>query len=82
MSYYPVSSKIRYAKGSSQDFPWCRSVIAAEHTVQLGLAISDKKIIPWKTEWTEQLVCSGGIPAVPRNRKLSEFRSEPFLGIE
>ncbi len=32
----------------------------------LGLAISDKKIIPWQTEWTEQLVCSGGIPAVPR----------------
>ncbi len=44
----------------------------------LGLAISDKKIIPRKTEYTEQLVCSGGIPAVPRNRKFSEFRSEPF----
>jgi hypothetical protein len=26
----------------------------------------------------EQLVCSGGIPAVPQNRKLSEFHSEPF----
>ncbi len=46
----------------------------------LGLAISDQKIIPRKTEWMEHLVCSGVIPAVPRNRKLSEFRSEPFLG--
>ncbi len=27
---------------------------------------------------TEQLVCSGGIPAVTRNRKLSKFRSEQF----
>ncbi len=27
-----------------------------------------QKIIPWKTEETEQLVCFGGIPAVPRNR--------------
>jgi hypothetical protein len=35
----------------------------------LGLAISDKKIIPRKTEYTEQLVYSGGILAVPRNRK-------------
>jgi hypothetical protein len=25
---------------------------------------------------------SDGIPAVPRKRKLSEFRSEPFLGRE
>ncbi len=41
----------------------------------VGLAISNKKIIPRKTEQTEQLVCSGGIPAVPRNRKLSEFCS-------
>jgi len=36
------------------------------------LAISDKQIIPRKRE---QLDCSGGIPAVPRNRKLLEFRS-------
>jgi hypothetical protein len=28
------------------------------------------------------LVYSGGIPAVPRNVKLSEFRSEPFRGRE
>jgi hypothetical protein len=27
------------------------------------LAISDKKIIPWKTEKTEKLVCFGGIAA-------------------
>ncbi len=26
----------------------------------------------------EKFVCSGAIPAVSRNRKLSEFRSEPF----
>ncbi len=26
---------------------------------EVGLAISDKKIIPWKTEQTEQLLCSG-----------------------
>jgi hypothetical protein len=45
---------------------------------QLGLAISDKKVIPRKTEETQQLVYSGGIPAVPRKRKLSEFRSKPF----
>jgi hypothetical protein len=44
----------------------------------LGLAISDQKIIPRKTELTEQLVHSGGIPAVPQNRKLSEFHSEPL----
>jgi hypothetical protein len=28
------------------------------------------------------MVISDGIPAVPRNRKLSEFRSEPFRGRE
>ena len=48
----------------------------------LGLGISDKKIIPRKTESTEQMVISDGIPAVPRNRKPSEFRSEPFRGRE
>ncbi len=37
--------------------------------VDLGLGISDKKIIPRKTELTEQLVISDGIPVVPRNRK-------------
>jgi hypothetical protein len=46
------------------------------------LAISDKKIIPRKTEQAEQLVYSDGIPAVPRDAKLSEFRSEPFRGRE
>ncbi len=30
--------------------------------------------IPRKTEITKQMVCSDGIPAVPQNRKLSEFR--------
>jgi hypothetical protein len=45
----------------------------------LGLGIPDKKI---KTEKTEQMVISDGIPAVPRKRKLSEFRSEPFRGRE
>jgi hypothetical protein len=44
----------------------------------IGLGISDKKTIPRKTEETEQIAISDGIPAVPRNRKLSEFRSEPF----
>ena len=34
----------------------------------LGLGISDKKIIPRKTELTKQMVISDGIPAVPRNR--------------
>ncbi len=37
----------------------------------LGLAISEeKKIIPRKTEEMEQLICSGGIPAVPRHSNL------------
>ncbi len=35
---------------------------------KVGLEISDKKIIPRKTEQTEQMVISDGIPAVPRNR--------------
>ncbi len=35
---------------------------------QLGLGISNKKIIPRKTEHTEQMVISDGIPAVPRKR--------------
>jgi hypothetical protein len=30
----------------------------------------------------EEMVISDGIPAVPRNRKLSEFLSEPFRGRE
>jgi hypothetical protein len=34
----------------------------------IGLGISDKKIIPRKTELTEQMVISDGNPAVPRNR--------------
>jgi hypothetical protein len=34
----------------------------------IGLGISDKKIIPRKTELTEQMVISDGIPAVPRNK--------------
>jgi hypothetical protein len=46
--------------------------------VSIGLGISDKKNIPRKTELTEILDYSGGIPTVARNRKLSEFRSEPL----
>jgi hypothetical protein len=45
---------------------------------RLGVGISDKKIIPRKTEETEQMVISDGIPTVPRKRKFTEFRSEPF----
>ncbi len=45
---------------------------------EYGVGNFRQKIIPRKTELTEQLVCSGGIPTVPRNRKLSEFRSEPL----
>ncbi len=44
----------------------------------LGLAISDKKIIPQKAELTEQMVYSDRNPAVPWKRKLSEFCSEPL----
>ncbi len=39
-----------------------------DNFLRLGLGISDKKIIPRKTEVTEQMVISDGIPAVPRNR--------------
>ncbi len=41
-----------------------------------------QKIIPRKTEQTEQMIISDVIPAVPRNRNLSEFRSETFQGRE
>jgi hypothetical protein len=50
----------------------------------LGLGISDKKIIPRKTELTEQMVISDGIPAVLRNR-ISRKRKHlgiPFRGTE
>jgi hypothetical protein len=43
------------------------------------LGISDKTL---KMKKPEQMGISDGIPAVMRNRKLSEFRSEPFLGRE
>ena len=43
---------------------------------RLGLGISDKKIIPRKTEQTEQMVISDGIPDVPRKRKTRN----PFRG--
>ncbi len=49
---------------------------------QVGLGISDKKIIPRKTELTEQMVISDGIPAVPGNRISRNSVSEPFRGIE
>jgi hypothetical protein len=48
----------------------------------LGLGISDRKIIPRKTEQKEKMIISDRILAVLRNRKLSEFRSEPFRGRE
>ncbi len=48
------------------------------HSVGIRVGNFRQKIIPRKTEFTEQFVCSGGIPAAPRNRKISEFRSEPF----
>ncbi len=41
-----------------------------------------KKIIPRKTEQKERMVISYGIPTVLLNRKLSEFRLEPFRGRE
>jgi hypothetical protein len=37
-----------------------------------------QKIIPRKTEKTEQSISSEGIPAVPRNGQLSKFCSKPF----
>ncbi len=44
----------------------------------LGLWISDKKIIPLKTEQTEQMAISNGIPAVPWNRNSRiPFRTLP-----
>jgi hypothetical protein len=43
----------------------------------LGLAISDKKIIPQKTEWTEHLVYSGRV--VPRNRNCRNAVPKHFL---
>jgi hypothetical protein len=48
----------------------------------LRLGIFDKKIIPRKTEWTEKWFISEGIPVVPGNRKLPEFRSKFFRGRE
>jgi hypothetical protein len=46
------------------DAPWAK------------VAISGKKNFPRNTE---QRVCSDGIPAMSRNKKLSEFNSKPFL---
>jgi hypothetical protein len=60
----------------------CATPRAVFSNLKLGLGISDKNIIRRKTEETEQLVISDGILAVPRNRKLSEFRSESFSGRE
>ncbi len=51
-------------------------------TSELGLGISDKKIIPWKTELTEQMVISNGIPAVPRNRNSRNSVPNPSRGRE
>ncbi len=46
----------------------CSKFPEHDRNLRVGLGISDKKIIPRKTEQTEQLVISDGIPAVPRNR--------------
>jgi hypothetical protein len=46
------------------------------------VGISDKKIIPRKTEEMKQMVISDRIPTVLRKRKFTEFRSEPFRGRE
>jgi hypothetical protein len=44
----------------------------------IGVRISDKKNL----RKTKQMAISDGIPAVPRNRKLSEFCSKSFRGRE
>jgi hypothetical protein len=41
---------------------------------------SPKKIIQRETEQMKQMACPDGIPAVPRNKKLTEFCSEPYCG--
>ncbi len=41
-------------------------------TGRIGLGISDKKIIPRKTEYTEEMVISEGISVVPRNPSTEE----------
>ncbi len=68
--FWRISEEAMYITGFSFE--------RTENVAGVGLAISDKKIIPRKTESTELMVNSGGIPAVPRKTKLSEFRSEPL----
>ncbi len=46
-------------------------------SIVIGLAIFNKKLYPEEGK-DEKMGISGGIPAVLRNKKLSEFRSEPF----
>jgi hypothetical protein len=46
----------------------------------VGLQFSDNKIIPRNTKQDGTDGTSVGIPPVSRKRKISEFRSEPFLG--
>jgi hypothetical protein len=50
-------------------------------SIVLGLAISNKKLYPKEGKDEKMGICDG-IPAVLRNKKLSEFRSEPFHGRE
>ncbi len=50
------------------DEPYIVSYARSVEVPYIGLGISDKKIIPRKTELTEQMVISDGIPDVPRNR--------------
>ncbi len=61
---------------------WLGWYIRLWHRVRFRVGNFQQKIIPRKTEQAEQLVNSDGIPAIPRNAKLSEFRSEPFQGWE
>ncbi len=64
------STKIyeKVAKNCSRLSMCTTGIEKKSYMCHLGLGISDKIIIPRKTELTEQTVISDGIPAVPRNR--------------
>jgi hypothetical protein len=57
-------SEVLSPEADLKPHPYTRSL----YRLCIGLGISDKKIIPRKTELTEQMVISDGIPTVPRNR--------------
>jgi hypothetical protein len=69
-----------WEKGTGKRKEWRLGRRKVGRGMSLGLGISDKKTIPRKTEYMEQMVISDGIPAVLWNRKLLEFLSEPFCG--